>query len=206
MSHQPDFERARQYALDRLSNELPATLRYHTLEHTVDGVLPAVEQLAALSNVGDEDLLLLRTAAYFHDLGFIVHPSDHEQTGVRIAGEVLPGYGYQPEQVQVIAGLILATKLPQAPHTLLEQILADADLSVLGSNDFLEWNHELRAELETAGRIMTDQQWYDSQIRFLSEHRYWTAAAHTLCNDCKQKNLQDLRALAAQYNPLQQNR
>ena len=45
---QPDFKRARQYALERLERELPPTLIYHSLAHTRDDVVPAAERLAAL--------------------------------------------------------------------------------------------------------------------------------------------------------------
>ncbi len=48
----PDFERARQYALERLERELPASLTYHCLAHTQDDVVPAVERLAALGARG----------------------------------------------------------------------------------------------------------------------------------------------------------
>ena len=43
----PDFQRAKQSALERLEQELPATLIYHCLAHTRDDVVPAVERLAA---------------------------------------------------------------------------------------------------------------------------------------------------------------
>ena len=130
--HQPDFEAARQYALDRLQRELSLLVTYHSLAHTVDEVAPAADHLAALEGVTGEDLLLLRTAALYHDVGFVEQHHDHEAGSARIAAAVLPGFGYAPAQIQAIVGMILATQLPQTPHTLLEQIMADADLDILG--------------------------------------------------------------------------
>ena len=193
--HQPDFERAQLYALERLERELAPTLYYHNLWHTRDEVVPAVERLAAMEGVDGEALWLLRTAALFHDIGFVEQRTEHEAAGVRIAAEALPRFGYSPAQVARIGGMIMATKLPQSPHDLLEELLADADLDVLGRKDFLPRNQALRAELAAAGQPLTDQQWYSGQHRFLQAHRYWTAAARALRDAGKQQNLALLAGL-----------
>ena len=201
MTDQPDFERAKHYALARLEHELSPVLTYHSLAHTRDSVAPAAERLAALSGVDGEALLLLRTAAYFHDLGFTVPSTDHtdhEVKGVQIATQMLPGFGYSAEQVEQINRMIMATRLPQSPHNLLEQILADADLDVLGREDFWEWNRALRREMEYFSHPRTDEQWYEEQIRFLSAHRYWTAAARSLRDARKQQYLEEIQARVAQ--------
>ena len=133
----PDFERARQYALERLERELPDTLTYHCLAHTRDDVVPAVERLAAPEGVDGEDLLLLRTAAYYHDLGFVEQPVDHEAAAARIASEILPRFGYSPAQICVINGIILATRIPHEAHTHLEEIMADGGPRSLWPGRFL---------------------------------------------------------------------
>jgi uncharacterized protein len=191
----PDFERARQYALERLERGLPASLTYHCLAHTQDDVVPAVERLAALEGVDGEDLLLLRTAAYYHDLGFVEQPAGHEATSVRIAAEVLPRFGYSPAQIEVIGGIILATRIPHKPHTHLEEIMADADVDLFGRDDFWLLNRALRAELETLGWPMMDEAWYDSQLALLQAHRYFTAGARTLRQELKQRHIEELAAL-----------
>jgi uncharacterized protein len=191
----PDFERAKQYALERLEQELPATLTYHCLAHTRDDVVPAVERLAALEGVDGEDLLLLRTAAYYHDLGFAEQATDHEAAAVRIVSEVLPGFGYSPAQIDVISGIILATGVRHSPHTHLEEIMADADLDLFGRDDFWPLNRALRAELEALGQPMTDEAWYGDQLAFLQTHRYFTASAQTLRQGLKQRHIEELAAL-----------
>ena len=78
---QPDFDSARAYALRRLEHELSPALCYHSVVHTRDDVVVAAERLAALEGVDDAALLLLRTAAYFHDLGFLEQRDQHENAG-----------------------------------------------------------------------------------------------------------------------------
>jgi uncharacterized protein len=185
----PDFEGAIRYVLERLEQELSPSLHYHTLAHTHREVVPAVERLAALEGVDGDDLMLLRTAAYYHDVGYIEQRTNHEDAGARIAAQVLPGFGYGPQQVETVVGMIMATKLPQSPHNLLEELLADADLDALGREDFVSRNQALRDELAAHGVTFTDEVWYHDQIRFLQDHHYWTAAAKALRLAGKEQNL-----------------
>jgi uncharacterized protein len=192
---QADHEGARAYALDRLANELAPLWVYHSLAHTRDDVLPAAERLAALEGVGGEAALLLRTAACFHDLGFIEQRDQHESIGTRMAAAALPAFGYSPRQIALVEGMILATRLPQSPRTHLEQLLADADLDVLGRSDFLTRNRDLRTEQASCGVHFTDAAWYGGQLGFLQGHQYWTPAMRQLRDRQKQHNIVALQAL-----------
>ena len=89
-------------------------------------------------------------------------------------------WGYNQAQIQVIQGIILATVVPQGPASLFEQILADADLDVLGWDDFWPRNIALRRELAFFGKEFTDIEWFSGQFKFVSTHTYFTAAARAL--------------------------
>ena len=151
-----NFTQAKQYALGRLEKELSPGLYYHGLTHTTDDVIPAVQKFAEGEGVLGEDLDLLLTAAWFHDLGFIEVRTGHEAVGARIASEVLPGFGYSEEQIQTVKGIIMATVIPQSPKNILEEIMADADLDVLGRDDIMYRNNSLRRELTYFGQEFTD--------------------------------------------------
>jgi uncharacterized protein len=189
---------ARRYALDRLARELPGALCYHTSAHTHNEVVPAAARLAELAGVRGVSLLLLTTAAYYHDVGYIVRRTGHEEAGVELAAAALPAFGYRPAHIRRVAALIRATKVPQRPRSLPAQILADADLDVLGRDDFLERNCALRQELENYGERFSDVAWYARQLAFLQDHRYWTAPARALRDDAKQRNRERLAALLAE--------
>jgi uncharacterized protein len=195
---QPDLSRAEQYALQRLERELPPTLFYHSIAHTRDDVVPAALRLAQLEGLAGESVVLLHTAALFHDIGFVEKRAGHESIGVRIATEVLPRLGYSAAQIEMIAGMIMATRVPQRPRTPLECVLADADLDVLGRDDFLGRNRQLRAELASEGVIVSDRGWYSGQLRFVQRHHYWTESAQALRDAVKQRNLATLIVLLEQ--------
>jgi len=194
------FERARQYAEDRLKRELSPNLLYHGIVHTREEVVPAAEMLAGMEGVHGESLYLLLTAAWFHDLGYIKRPVDNESVGAGIAAHVLPGYGFTWEQVEIIRRTILATALPQTPTNLLGEILADADLEVLGSDDFMLRNRDLRRELVFFGQEYTDSEWYMRQIKFVESHEYFTDSARKLWSAGKVKNVITLRNRLAKIN------
>lgn len=185
----PDLDAACRYAFDLLARQLPASCTYHSLWHTRDDVAPSVARLARLSHVGAEDQLLLQTAACFHDLGFIQQRHAHEQIGAAIAEAALPGFHYAPAQIAVIVGMIMATRMPQSPKTALEELLADADLDLLGREDFIEKNQALRAELAANDQQFSDREWYTSQLAFLRAHHYWSPAARGLRDAGKLRNI-----------------
>ena len=193
-----NFEQTRQYALHRLEQELSPKLTYHGITHTRDDVVPAVKSLAGMEGIQGESLYLLLTAAWFHDLGFIEQPLYHELISARIAVQVLPDFGYTTDQVEIIRWAILATALPQSPTTLLEEVLTDADLDVLGRDDFMSRNGNLRRELAFFGKDHSDIEWYTGQLKFVEAHTYFTSSAHTLRDAGKLKNIADLKHVLAE--------
>ena len=195
------FEQAREYASGRLERELPAHLSYHAFSHTRDEVVAAAERLARMEGLKGRTLDLLLTAAWFHDLGYIEQAQYHELISARIARQVLPGFGYTPKQVATIDQAIMATALPQSPADLLGQTLADADLDVLGTTNFMSRNLDLRRELAQLGKVYTDLDWYVRQLQFQEGHTYFTASAHTLRDAQKEANKAELRAILRALQP-----
>ena len=115
------YDDLEEYMLDKLERELPKYLYYHNLKHTIDVGIQA-ELLGRGEGISNEEMLLLKTAALFHDSGQTIQTRDHELIGTRIASEILPRFGYLPEQIQAINEIIMATKLPPQPVTLLQKL------------------------------------------------------------------------------------
>jgi uncharacterized protein len=196
----PDFEKARDYVLGRLEHELSPHLTYHCLGHTQNEVVPAADRLATLEKAGDEDHLLLLTGAYFHDLGFIRQRQDHESVSIQLAEQTLPGFGYSDAQIAVVRGIIQATRLPQSPTTLLERIMADADMDDLGHEDFWKRSKDLRQEFNYYGTKFTDEEWYTYQLRLMQAHKYFTDSERELRDTVKQQHSLDVKRLLDQAN------
>jgi len=187
-----DYSQAITYSLNRLQKELSAKLTYHNLWHTQEDVMIACVQIAQLTGVGDEEIRLLEIGAAFHDIGFTETTTNHEIVGARIAAQVLPGYGFSSREIETIMGMIIATRLSQSPRTLLEEILADADLDVLGRKDFFPRSEALRQEVANYGREIGQKQWNEGQLALLKSHDYFTPAARMLRKEMKESHIVSL--------------
>ncbi|MBC6989200.1 HD domain-containing protein [Hymenobacter sp. BT491] len=190
-----DCRRAETYVLNELRQHLSPTLYYHGLHHTLD-VLAQAQSLAEAEGVTDaEALMLLRTAALYHDSGFMTTYIGHEEAGCELVKRTLPGMGYSADQIELICRLIMATKMPQNPGDLhLAQILCDADLDYLGRPDFWPISQTLYVELQARGMAPDEQKWNEGQVDFLQGHQYWTASATARREASKQARLAEAQA------------
>jgi uncharacterized protein len=186
------FDEAKKFILGKLKKELPRHLSYHSVEHIKD-VYQACKSIAKKEGINGRELELLLTAALFHDSGFLRDQKEHEKKSTEIAIEYLPQYGYTEEEVKLICGMIMATKIPQKPHTLLEQILCDADLDYLGRDDFFDIGNKLFAELSMYDIISTEEEWNRLQVTFLEKHHYFTKTAIQLRKAKKDEHLHTVK-------------
>jgi predicted metal-dependent HD superfamily phosphohydrolase len=183
-----EYEKLNKIILKRLRENLPEHLSYHSVMHVKD-VIDAVEKIAKSEGVSDEDLVLLKTAALFHDTGFLYGSKNHEEKSCEIAVEYLSDNGYSDLQIEQIKGMIMATKIPQTPKNHLEQIVADADLDYLGRGDFFVIGDKLFEELSMFGIVNSERDWNLLQEKFLESHHYFTETAINSRNQKKQDNL-----------------
>jgi len=179
------------FILHKLQSEIPQTLSYHGVHHTID-VLSVCNRYIKRLRMSKRDALLLRTAALLHDTGFIWTYTNHEERGVGYAREILPEWGYQDSEIERISNMIMATKIPQEPQNLLEKILCDADLDYLGTVRFYTIGETLYRELLTFNVIEDEESWDRVQINFMSNHHYHTDYAKKHLEPIKRKHLSDL--------------
>jgi adenylate cyclase len=188
------FTNLQEYILDKLEKELPQSLFYHNIKHTVD-VVTQVELIGIGEGVTDEELLLLKTAALFHDTGHTISYDNHEYFSCLIARELLPEYYYISNQIDIICELIMATKLPPKPANMLEQIICDADLDYLGRSDMIPVSNTLFLELKERSKIKSLKDWNNIQVKFISGHQYFTETARNLREVNKQMQIERIRNL-----------
>jgi adenylate cyclase len=188
------FHDLQEYILDMIEKDLPPDLFYHNLKHTVD-VVTEVELIGWAEGSSDEELLILKTAALFHDTGHTIAYDNHEFHGTQIARKILPKFNYTQEEIDNICDLIMSTKLPPNPQNLLEAILCDADLDYLGRIDFIPVSNTLFEELKIRNKITTLNDWNLMQLSFISKHQYFTETARKLREVNKQIQIDRIKKL-----------
>src|SRR5215467_4309572 len=129
------FEKARQFIINKLNSELPKFLSYHNVQHTNE-VIKYAERLAEEENITGDELVLLRTAALLHDTGYLEAYKGHEEISCSIAKTFLPQFEYSNFQIKRICELIMFTEVLQQPEDKSAQVLCDADLYYIGTSDY----------------------------------------------------------------------
>jgi len=188
------FSDLQEFILDKLEKGLPKYLYYHNVKHTVD-VVTESELIGWNEGLNDHQLLLLKTAALFHDTGHIISYASHEERSVDIARETLPKYRYTPEEIDEICRIIMATKLPPQPADLLEAIICDSDLDYLGRTDFVPVSNALYAELNFQNKTLTLNDWNKQQLKFIGMHQYFTKTGRKLREVKKQEQIERIKQL-----------
>ncbi|WEK36588.1 MAG: DUF5706 domain-containing protein [Candidatus Pseudobacter hemicellulosilyticus] len=193
--HQELVQDARQYVTGLFANRVDADFVFHNIDHTQE-VVEAATLLADHYQLPEQELLILLLAAWFHDTGYSGgQPKRHEELSRDIAGEYLQRKGVDPVIMERVSNCIMATKWPQCPTNLTEQILCDADLFHLGSDNFNEKTKILRQELNRLlDTKLSKKEWRQKNIFFLQQHRYFTDYARTHMEPVKQAHLKALLA------------
>lgn len=165
---------------------------YHNLNHTEQVVENAV-RIANHYQLSDHDFFVVVAASWCHDMGYLFDCSQHEAIGERTAVQFLSEKGLDKETIAQVSGCILATKMPQNPSGLLEQIVCDADLFHLGSNSFKENNKLMRKEVEAfCNKEIDKNEWRIKTIALFKAHHYHTDYCQNLLNHKKALNLAEM--------------
>ncbi len=191
------FKEVESFVFKLFKDSLPMQAVYHNFTHTAY-VVKSAHEIALAEAISESDLELLLLAAWFHDTGFISETKNHEEKSKEIAKAFLIKKGFSEEKIAKVLAYIDATRVPQKPTNKIEEIICDADLFHLGSEDFEKTSQLLRAEWEyLCDKHLTDVAWYQENDKFLSEHNYFTTYAYQKRHHQKilnwikvQKNLQ----------------
>lgn len=193
-----DFDGLRSMILNKMKAELSDDLIYHSYEHTLD-VEQAVLRYAELEGLSEEEIFLVRTAALFHDTGFLLKYHDNELIGAQLAQKYLPMFGYSTEDVQTIGEIILSTSYEIEPKNQMERVMSDADHDYLGRADYHHVFKKLLKELEYHGKKLNEREQLEVQIEYLSnKHQYYTTTALNLRQPGKENRITELKARLAE--------
>ncbi len=191
-------QRAEAHARAYVAANFPPTLTYHNITH-IEGVANAAAQLAEEAKLGNEDRESLLVAAWFHDLGMAAGRDDHEQRGAELATAFLTKEGASQATTDRVRGLILATRLTAEASDRSEQLMRDADMAHLASENFPSTIKHLREEREAVtGQPMKKRKWLEENIGFVERTPYGSPEARALWDAGKAKNLAWLKEFVAE--------
>ena len=193
MNYRELIQKAADFVKSYYAEHQDLNLVYHRINHTED-VVTAVTEIADHYRLSEKDFFICSVAAWFHDIGYYIDKVKHEEAGAQKAEEFLTGNGVDEETTRAVKNCILATKIPQHPTDLREQIVCDANLYHFGTDDFRLHNKLLQRETELINDIKIDkEEWQRSTILLMENHEYHTDYCIRVLNKKKKENIRKLK-------------
>jgi predicted metal-dependent HD superfamily phosphohydrolase len=190
------IQKAERYVKELFEQKLAQKYKFHDIEHT-EHVVKMADEIGRAVNLKNEELEMVMLASWFHDSGYSEKYIGHEEISSRIAFEFLKKNDYPETKILKVQQIIMATKMPQCPNNLLEEVLCDADLAHLGKKNFFKFNNRLRDELKEEQIIkrVRKNDWLRYNIAFLESHEFHTSYAQNLFGAKKKKNIKTLKKM-----------
>lgn len=180
------------YAKNLLKDKLSSAYTYHNLDHTIQ-VVDKIKILAKEENISPEDTENLLLAGWFHDLGYVDDADNHEEESRKIASDFLKQHQFSEERIAKIGELILATDKFYKPKNHLEEVIKDADMYHLASDDYFRICENLRQEIkEVHHQKFSKLQWAELNITFFAKHQFYTKFAKENWQPEKEKNVEKI--------------
>ncbi len=187
------LNKVEEFASHILKNDIAEKFVYHNHYHT-SRVVEAAKMIGRESGLSDQEIEYVTIAAWFHDTGYKMGCENHEENSAVIAEEFLKKEEYPQEAIDVIKGCILATKMPQAPKSLIEQVLCDSDLHHLACSDYAEMAEKMHKEIEKVKNQEIDgETWNQMNYDFFKDHRFFTSYAQNNLQPIKEQNLDSIK-------------
>ena len=198
MKEESIIQRAEKY-VRKLYAHTDKDLYYHNLEHT-EHAARAAEEIATHYKLNENDHSVVLVAAWLHDVGYITSGTvGHEEVSAKVAREFLQDEGADAAFIASVEQCILATRMPQQPKNLLEEIMCDADLYDLGTEHFKNNNKKVRKELEILlNKELTGAEWRTFSLVFLKKQMYKTDYCRNLLQAGLEKNIQSIEEKQAE--------
>lgn len=165
-------DKAEVFVMKMLDERLPHEYLFHSKRHTLN-VAGNAMIIGQNSGLTENELFVVKISALFHDAGYIRSGDNHEAESSLIATDFLSENQVDASDIQKVTGAILATKVPQMPSDRISQVLCDADLMHLTTDDYFEQMELLRLEWQETGRYdLTEYEFHLNSIQFFNAHQY----------------------------------
>ena len=169
------------------------TLVFHNLKHT-QNVVNRTKEIAGHYHVTEKEMLILYTAAWFHDTGYLfTEPSKHEVMSADVMKKFMLDHTNDTELIKEVEQCIMATKSPRNPTNLLQQIICDADTYNLGTKEFKDTNKRVLKENKLKTGEVDKKTFYTNTIKMLEEHQFYTTYCKDLLSVTKELNMKKLK-------------
>jgi hypothetical protein len=167
---------------------------YHNHTHTWE-LTDAVNRIASGYTLDDHNRFIVLSAAWFYDTGYYIAGTDtHKSKSGDFASDFLKTISAEEADINAVKDCITATQLPQQPKNLNEEIVCDAVMYYLGTDNYSVKSKLLRKETETLhGISIPGIEWRQRSIALMEAHHYFTDYCRQNLAQTKIENLNRLK-------------
>jgi hypothetical protein len=193
MNYKDLLKEVKNFVLDYYNAGDLSKLIYHNKRHIADAAA-AAEKICVHYELDDHEYFIVMASIWLHDIGYLTHTKGHEEEGSRIAAELLKKLQLEQGDIELIRSCIMSTRIPQSAETLPEQIVCDADLFHLGTDNFFKNDKLLLKEFNAQNNTELDKlEWRKKTIVFIQNHFFFTDYCRLLLDDKKDRNIRELQ-------------
>ncbi|MFK7807854.1 MAG: Pycsar system effector family protein [Saprospiraceae bacterium] len=180
-------KQAKKFLKKYFKQNFPLSYKFHNYSY-IKEVVKTSKKIAQEMEASEENIEILRLAAWFYLSGKAINYDDYHEASVALAASFLEDRKYPKEKIDKVAALIRGTKSDSPMTGKLIDILRDASIAYTGSKDFKRSSTLLRVELEEQyHKIIKNKVWAQQQYDFLTGISFRTSYA----NDKYQYRLAD---------------
>lgn len=188
------------YVTAFLTENLSPNLAFHNVHHT-QNVVYAVTEISKNIHLSYEETEPIIIAAWFHDCGYAFTYNNHEDSSKSIACDFLRKQNYPEKNIDTVLSCIEATRFPQNPTTVQQQVLCDADLFHFTKTNYHIYEEALREEFKTIfNKNYTDEEWMQTNCAMLLNHKYFTDYGKNILQKFKEVNIERMKCKFASSN------
>lgn len=169
-----------------LAEKLPENFSYHNFNHALQ-LKNYAETIGEHTGLSADEMNILRFCALFHDAGYVNSYDRWNEESIIIATAFLAAHEADQQTSDLIAEIIGATRLPQTPKGKIAEVLCDAEMMYIASENGMEQFDLLYEETAMKNPKFTKRQVFEKGcIDFFANHSYFTDYGKTILQPKKE--------------------
>jgi len=169
-----------------LAEKLPEYIIYHNFNHALL-VKKYAETIGEHTGLSTDEMNILRICALFHDAGYVNSYKKCNEESIVIASAFLAEHEIDQQTIDHISEIIRASKLPQSPKDKIAEVLCDADMMYIASENAVEQFDLLFDETALEKKNPEKRPVFEKgYIDFFATHTYYTEYGKTILQPKKE--------------------
>ena len=180
------------YVSALLAEKLPENIIYHNFNHALL-IKKNAEIIGEQSKLTPDEMNILRLCALFLNAGYVNSYEQSHEESAGIASAFLAEQGADQATMGRISDIIRSARMPQSPKDKIAEVLCDAEMMYIATEEAIEQFDLLVDETATQQPNTRKRQFFEKGwINFFTTHTYFTDYGKAVLQPQKEANVKRL--------------